>query len=113
MKNLKTVLILAFIINTLCLYSQNTNDIMVNRTYYGKTLKNVLDDLSQTYGLTIDYVYEDVKGGIIPGKRYEGTLEEVLTLILKGKDLDFKTADNLVTIRKKGSEITLIPKEYL
>lgn len=112
MRKLKTVLLLVFIFSTLYSYSQNDEDIMIDKTYYGKTLKNVLTDLAHSYDLTIDYFPEDIEPGIISGKRYRGSLDEVLNMLLAKTDLNYKTLGSLVTIRKKGVEFELIPIEY-
>ena len=112
MKNLRILLLLIITINALYSYSQSTNEIIINKSYYGQTLKNILFDLSKSYGLSIDFNPNDVKGGIVPGDDYNGTLEEVLNELLKGKDLKFKIVDKEVVIRKINEEITLKKKEY-
>ena len=94
-------------------FAQDPGEIMVTKSYYGKTLRNVLDDLALSYNIDIDYHKEDIPGGIMPGKNFkEKALHEVITILLKGKELHFKIIEMQIVIRKSNEQIKLEKKVY-
>ncbi|OQY02290.1 MAG: hypothetical protein B6I20_07040 [Bacteroidetes bacterium 4572_117] len=95
------------------LVAQNAGEISVTKNYFGKTLKNTLDDLALSYNIDIDYDKEDIPKGIMPGKSFKGKpLNTVLQLLLKDKGLHYKIVEMQVVIRKTGKKILLEEKIY-
>ncbi len=113
MKLYKTILSLLFIIIVQQGFAQNASEIKVTKTYFGKTLRNILDDLSASYNVDIDYNKKDLAGGITKGGMFKNaTLDEVLRRILKDSDLHYKIIEMQVVIRKSNEKIKLEEKVY-
>ncbi|MEN8120545.1 MAG: TonB-dependent receptor [Bacteroidota bacterium] len=94
-------------------FAQKAGEILVTKSYYGKTLRNVFDDLALSYNIDIDYYKEDIPSGIIPSKNFRNKpLDEVIQQLLKGKDLHYKIMDLQVVIRKSDKQIKLERKVY-
>lgn len=94
-------------------FAQETGDIIVNKSYFGKTMRNVFDDLSTSYNIDIDYRKEDIPGGIMPGKTFKNkTMTEVMDRLLKGKDLHYKISGSQIVIRKSDEQIRIEEKIY-
>jgi len=112
-KKYSILLIFVLISFTEQIFAQETEEILVTKNYFGKTLKNIIDDLAKTYNIDIDYRKEDLPNGIVPGKSFrEEPLDAVLQRLLKGKDLHYKIVDNQVVIRKSDEQIKLEQKKY-
>ncbi len=94
--------------------AQSTSEeIIINKTYFGFTLPRILRDISSSYGLDMDYKPGDVKSDIIPGKHYKNqTLKDVLDELTESFNLTYKIVDRQVIIRKKGTLITAEEKKY-
>jgi len=113
MKLYKIIATLFLIIIAQQSFAQDASEIMATKAYFGKTLKNVLDDLALSYNVDIDYIKEDIPGGIIPGKSFrEKPLDEVISILLKGKDLHYKMVEMQIVIRKSDEKIKLEKKIY-
>ncbi|RLD75521.1 MAG: TonB-dependent receptor, partial [Bacteroidetes bacterium] len=109
----KISIILLLLIFTQQGFSQKAGEIMVTKSYYGKTLRNVFDDLASSYNIDIDYRKEDISNGIIPSKSFRNKpLDEVIQQLLKGKDLHYKIMDMQIVIRKSDEQIKLERKTY-
>ena len=113
MKLYKTLITILIIIFAQQSFAQNAGEIIVSKSYFGKTLKNVLDDLALSYNVDIDYIKEDIPRGIIPGKSFrEKPLDQVIQQLLKEKDLHYKIVDMQIVIRKSDETIMLEQKIY-
>ena len=109
----KTSTILLLLIFTQHSFAQNTSEIMVTKSYYGKTLRNVFDDLASSYNIDIDYLKEDIPNGIIPSKSFRNKpLDEVIQQLLNGRDLHYKIVDMQIIIRKSDEQIKRERKIY-
>ncbi len=106
-----SILLLLLSVN---LYSQVGENIIINKSYYGKMLKHIFWDIGKSYNLDMDFSVDDVKTDIVPGRSYgDKTLEFVMDELCRELDLSYKIGDLQVFIRKKGTIITAEEKEYL
>ncbi len=113
MKKNIVLLIFLFLCFTQNNFSQDASKIIITKNYFGKTLKNIIDDIANTYNIDIDYHKDDLPYGIVPAKSFrEETLDIVLQRLLKGSDLHYKIVDNQVVIRKSNEEIKIRQKKY-
>lgn len=115
---IKKFLILILMISCLGHYcvAQEGNQILVNKSYYGKTLSSVLADLGKSYDLEIDFRKEDIPMGIVSGKTFnKSAIKDVLGVLLFDTDLHYKMGGNKIVIRKKSEVIVLVeppPENY-
>lgn len=94
------------------LNAQDSGEIIIDKSYYSYSLSAVLRDLSNSYGLTVDFKPDDVRGKSVDSKYYNMPLEEFMESILKGTGLQFKIVENQVQVRKEEDSITLKDKVY-
>lgn len=92
--------------------AQDSETIIVDKSYYAYTLSEVLRDLKNSYDLDIDFIPQDVKGKSVDSKHYTMPLDEFMESILKNTDLQYKIVEYQMQIRKKGEVITLKDKNY-
>ncbi len=109
-KKLIWVLLLAVISQNL--FSQESEEIIINKVYYVTTINQVMKDLERHYKLYIDYNPVDVRGFHAPSKHYDMPLSEFLAAIFKDTDLHYKIVEDQIVIRKKGVGIDLEDKVY-
>lgn len=82
--------------------------IHITQRYYGKTLKNILNDIQKNLHLNIDFIPEQLPSGIIPGFSFDNTpINEVMDNLLKNSGLQYKIKGILIIIRPKGEAINL------
>ncbi|MBT4409678.1 MAG: TonB-dependent receptor [Bacteroidetes bacterium] len=82
--------------------------IQITETYYGKTLRNILNDFQRKYHLDIDYKAEHLPKGIYPGTKFDNTpITDVFDKLLKNSGLQYKIRGITIVIRPDGDEISL------
>jgi len=94
------------------LSAQEAEKLIIDKSYYATTVSAVLRDLSNSYGLYVDYNMKDVKGMSVNPRHYNLPLGEFLETIFKDTDIQYKIVENQVQIRKKGDALTLKDKKY-
>ena len=112
MKTKIGIVTLLFILLVNSLVGQEAENLIIDKTYYAKTVGAVLRDLSSSYGLYIDFDLKDVVGMSLDSKHYNMSLGKFLESIFKGTDIQYKIVENQVQIRKKGDSLTLKDKVY-
>lgn len=109
----KNILIIAFTLSSSLLFSQEIDDIKVNKEYYGKTRINIINDLEKSYPIYFDFEKSYFKNNIISGKTYHNKpLKYVIDDLIKNTNLYYKIVDETIIIRPVGTTINAQAKVY-
>ena len=86
------------------IFCQNeATQLKVNFTGQEKSLSEVFDKLESVYGIRFSYASASLADEKVSVKFEEANLEEVMKVLLAGKEMEFKVIENNVLIRKTES----------
>jgi len=92
--------------------AQEVDEILISESFFGKTRKNILYNISDKYNLYLDMETIELPGGILKGKTFRvAPLPDVLEYVL-GEDYHFKIADDRIIIRRKETPINYVEPAY-
>ncbi len=101
------------LIIVLLLSAKANAQVIINKSYFGKTQTQIIKDLAKSYYLDIDYNPKDLKKGIAPSITFKDMpLDKAMDKLLNGSGLNYEIYEKLVIIRKNGTEIVLEKKVY-
>ncbi|MDN5202408.1 TonB-dependent receptor [Fulvivirgaceae bacterium BMA10] len=87
---------------------QESSQILVNESFMGKTLINILDELSAQYQLTLDYDKKDIQNRVMTAQFFnDEPIENVLSKLLEGQEVHFTIAGDRKIIIRKISEVLI------
>ncbi|PLW96695.1 MAG: TonB-dependent receptor [Marinilabiliales bacterium] len=109
----RRIVLLAILCTSFTALQAQTPETTISGSWYGKTVRQILLDISNNYGFILDLDYEDLPSGIQKGRTIKNKpVGEALEIILDGHELNYKVVEDRILIRPAGTAITYTAPVY-